>query len=678
MKINRFYRPLWVCALLFTCTSVSLAQTPSIEDFVKHPRFEGGKISPSGKYLALTRRKNDVQGILVVNLEAMKVESGTHFGEYEDVWDFSWANDERLLIEPALRIPATMSYKAPTGELIGMNADGSNLKRLSGFRLRKARTTGTLIYSRNPITEQGEVFDIYSQDKDYVLVQAGSTQSRGGYTRAYLLNINNGKTRVVGRSKTRFGSFIADATGLPTVNFGANDDNETEIYFRDNKEEGFELLRKSSFGHGSVIPIGKATGGEDYYVLESITGNTMSLSIWRPDNAQPFTPIFRHPQVDVDSVVTGGNTDDIIAVKFHDPLPNYYYLDENLPLVRQHKRLREENPNRDVIIESVTEDMSRAVINITGDVHPSIYYLLDVATGNMEKIFTSRPELQTSNLAAMQPVTIPARDGLSLQGFLTLPPDQKAEKNLPLIVLVHGGPYGLRDLWGYDFEVQLLASRGYAVLQVNYRGSGGWGLEFQAAGIGQWGTKMQDDLTDATRWAIEQGIAAEDRICIYGSSYGGYAALMGAVREPDLYQCAIGYGGVYDLNDLFDRGAIQASNAGVSYLSQVLGRDQTELAARSPFNQAKKIRAKVFIAHGGKDTIAPYKQAKNMRKALQNAGNNPEYFIEKREGHGFFGLRPRIRYYNKLLEFLDETIGDSSQQNLIGWADVKLQPIAEQ
>ena len=163
----------------------------------------------------------------------------------------------------------------------------------------------------------------------------------------------------------------------------------------------------------------------------------------------------------------------------------------------------------------------------------------------MRFLSATLPDLPTEALVEMKPVRIEARDGLELHALLTLPEDRK--EDLPLIVNVHGGPFGIVDRWGYNAEAQLMAHHGYATLQVNFRGSGGRGEDFQRAGWREWGGKMQNDVTDATRWAIEQGIADEDRICIYGGSYGGYAALMGVIKEPDLYQCAVGYVGVYDL-----------------------------------------------------------------------------------------------------------------------------------
>jgi dipeptidyl aminopeptidase/acylaminoacyl peptidase len=186
-----------------------------------------------------------------------------------------------------------------------------------------------------------------------------------------------------------------------------------------------------------------------------------------------------------------------------------------------------------------------------------------------------------------------------------------------MVVMPHGGPHGIRDVWEFDPEVQLLANRGYAVLQVNFRGSGGYGMDFGRAGYGEWGAKMQDDLTDATRWAIEQKIAPADRVCIYGASYGGFAALMGAAREPDLYRCAIGYAGVYDLELMRQAGDIPDSRGGRVYLDLVLGTDAAKLRAQSPVNNAQNIKTPVLLIHGKVDGRADYEHAKRMRAALE-------------------------------------------------------------
>ena len=261
----------------------------------------------------------------------------------------------------------------------------------------------------------------------------------------------------------------------------------------------------------------------------------------------------------------------------------------------------------------------------------------------------------------MEPIKLKSRDGLDLSGYLTRPLGQEQGKNLPLVVYVHGGPFGVRDYWGYDPTVQMLASRGYAVLQVNFRGSGGYGHAFEVAGYRQWGGTMQDDVTDATKWAIEQGIADAKRICIYGGSYGGYAALMGAAREPDLYRCAIGDAGVYDLRLMLTRGDIQDTTYGVNYIKEAIGDDTSLLAARSPITHIDKIKASLMLIVGGQDKRVPPIHGESVRAALGKRGIKHEWLYQRTEAHGFYDEKNIEDMYVRILAFLDASIGGKAQ-----------------
>ena len=221
-----------------------------------------------------------------------------------------------------------------------------------------------------------------------------------------------------------------------------------------------------------------------------------------------------------------------------------------------------------------------------------------------------------------------------------------------MVVIPHGGPHGVRDNWGFNSEVQLLASEGFAVLQVNYRGSGGYGLKFQEAGYRHWGDRMMEDIIDATRYAVKKGHADPGRICIYGGSFGGYSALQAPIVAPDLFRCAVGYAGVYDLTIMSSEGDIGQSRMGRGFLTRVLGEDEDALKKFSPSWNVDKLRAKVFLIHGKKDQRAPFEHAERLRKALQDRGIEPEWLVEGREGHGFYDEDARERMYVKMLQFL--------------------------
>ncbi len=256
----------------------------------------------------------------------------------------------------------------------------------------------------------------------------------------------------------------------------------------------------------------------------------------------------------------------------------------------------------------------------------------------------------------MQPVTIKARDGVVLHGYLTKPA-APAGKKLPLIVLPHGGPHGVHDTWGWDREVQYLAYHGYAVLQVNYRGSNGYGQKFQDLGYRNWGTTMQDDLADSVQWAEQQQNIDPARVCTYGASYGGYAALENVIRYPALYKCAIGYVGVYDLTLQAKYSDTRRSASGRNYLDIVLGDDKQELEKYSPAYNADKIQVPVFIAYGGKDQRVVPENAKELMAAMDKIGKHYDSMFEPYEAHGFIKPEHKYELYTRILQFLDANIG---------------------
>jgi dipeptidyl aminopeptidase/acylaminoacyl peptidase len=282
--------------------------------------------------------------------------------------------------------------------------------------------------------------------------------------------------------------------------------------------------------------------------------------------------------------------------------------------------------------------------------------MVDVASATPQVRLDTFPELKAVQMAKVQPFEFKARDGLQIHGYLTTPQDSDGQK-LPMIVSVHGGPHGVSDRYDYEYERQLFASRGYAVLQVNYRGSGGRGRDFMLAGFGKWGREMQDDVTDGVRWAIQEGIADPARICIYGGSYGAFSALVGVAREPELFKCAVGYSGIYDLSLLAGSGEIQSQAAGASYLKDAVGGSELELKARSPVYLARNIRAKVLLIHGTDDARAPIEHAQRMRKALTDAGNPPEWMVAADESHGFGDAVNRGAAYRAMLNFFAANLG---------------------
>lgn len=472
--------------------------------------------------------------------------------------------------------------------------------------------------------------------------------------RAYRLDIHTGQLHLVATGRYPTSRFIADRAGDVRFEVGQTDANVTEVYYMPS-DGSATLVSQGRVDEGVVVPLAEIGDGW-YHAADNEDTATTRLVRWHPLTGRKEM-VFHEPSVDIDSPTFDADRR-LAAIRYSKHYPEYHYLDADAPLTETHRAIRAAFPGEDLRLTSLTEDGARGVALVYGDRFPATFYLVDFETDRVVELFQSRPWLSKDDLSPMEPVELKTRDATTVHALLTTPSGWSEDDPLPLIVLVHGGPHGVRDHWGFDTEAQLFASRGFAVLQVNFRGSGGYGKEFLHAGYGRWGREMQDDVTDATRWAVAAGIADPDRICIYGASYGGYAALTGAFREPDLYRCAVGYVGVYDLEMMFKRGDIPGRRAGINYLKAVIGEDVDELRARSPAHNAARIKAAVMLVHGGRDQRVPIAQSESLRRALKAAGNPVEvWHVEPREGHGFGNQDNRREMYTKMLAFYDQHIG---------------------
>ena len=305
-----------------------------------------------------------------------------------------------------------------------------------------------------------------------------------------------------------------------------------------------------------------------------------------------------------------------------------------------------------VDITSLTKNKEEAVIRVSSVTNPGVFYIYNSKNKQLKE-YGKAKNVKSSTMATVKGIHVKARDGVDLYGYLTLPKGTKGK--VPLVVNVHGGPHGPRDHYSWNSENQLLAANGYGVLQINFRGSGGYGRVFEEMGYKKWGAEMQDDITDATLWAIEQGITDKESVCIYGGSYGGYASAMAVVREPDLYKCSIPYVGVYSLPVMKTAGDIPRRKSGRVFLDKVLGKDKNDMLARSPAHNAHKIKANLFIAHGSDDLRCPMEQYEALTTALDKVGKKYKSMV-KDEGHGYQIQKNRDDFYSELVLFLNQNL----------------------
>jgi dipeptidyl aminopeptidase/acylaminoacyl peptidase len=635
-------------ALLMMMLPLLAHADADVDRFLRRDTIGTVKISPSGAYYAATVALDDRTILVISRRSDRKLTAKAGGGEHSDVANFWWVNDERVVIAMAEKTSA-LERPVATGELYAINADGSGAKKL--FAATDSDDQGALTSLHGTHYRFAELIDTLPQDDEHILV-AITTFTVNPVTRVARMDARNGRTTPVANAPLRRARFVADAQGRVRFAEGSDNENFSHLLYRDDdKSEWQTLNNEKSSGHVEWA-LGMSADGKAAYLLAQQPSGPDIIVALDPVSGERHT-LLADPSVDPEAIMfSADGSVPVGAFYLSDRRRAKFFDDSSRDAIRQ-RTLEAAFPLESVVITSRTSDDQLLVFDVSSDRNPGDFYLYNVKTHAADGIFSRRLWLKPEEMAASQPVEFPARDGLVLHGYLNLP--KGGTTDLPMVVLPHGGPFGIYDDPEFDEEVQLLANAGYAVLRVNFRGSGNYGRKFLHAGEREWGKRMQDDVTDATRWAIAQKFADPQRICIYGASYGAYSAMMGLVREPDLYRCGVGYAGVYDLSMMADDDSARDASLRI-WLNDWVGAADT-LAAISPSKLAASIKQPVFLAAGGKDERAPIAHSKRMEKALAKADIKAETLYFPTEGHGFYTDEHRRAFYEKLLEFLDLHIG---------------------
>jgi len=640
-----------VLALAAGLSAVPAMAAVNVEPYIKKDSFNDVKLSPNGDYYAATVKLEDRTALVVMRRSDNKLTANIAAGKNTVVDDFWWVNPERIVASIAEKYGA-LEQPQPTGELYAVNADGSKADILVGWRVQ-SNGPGTHIQPKKVEAVAAFVVDDLPADDKNIIIQVWPF-SEDPYTRAERLDVYTGRRKQLARAPVRRAEFTTDNKGVVRFANGAGADNVAKLYYRKGEGAEWQLINDEGTAGLREKPIGfSADDTLAYLEVEQKTGPNAIVAYDVESGKR--TTVLRNDNVDPGRIIYRNGTSVPVGAFFMDGSPRTAFFDDASPEARAYRSLEAAFSGEAIDITSRTADGKLALVQVWSDRNPGDFYSFDLTTKKAAHQVSRRNWFDPAQMAAMTPIRLKARDGLTLNGYLTLPKGS-GDKNLPLVVMPHGGPFGIRDVWGFDTEAQLLASAGYAVLQLNYRGSGGYGEAFESAGARQWGGAMQDDLTDATRWAIQQGIADAGRICIYGASYGGYAALMGVAKEPSLYKCAAGYVGVYDLPTMHTHGDIQQRGSGETYLKEWIG-ERDELGAVSPNRIADRIKVPVFLAAGGEDKRAPIEHTKKMEAALKKTGVPVETLYYDSEGHGFYLEKHQQEYYTRLLAFLSKHLG---------------------
>ncbi len=619
------FRKTMVLMALLIASIVQAKEVP-VGDFFKDAEFTDVTLSPDGKYLAVTVPQGDRTGLAVLTSADTKLVGKWDYGTNKHITRVLWVSNERFLMYVAEKT-GRFDQRQGLADVFASNVDGTH---------------------RADIPNGGfyQIVDTLKDDDKSILVQRSVDSSY-----LFKLNVFDGKTRTVATAPLDQGGFVVDHEHNVRYAIGSMNDLKTKTLRRNG--DSWETVHESEMGGGSRIPMGFDRDNKKVYMSVSEKGEPSRTVLLDPESNKE-TLLSKNANVEPGGNLMSSDEKELLAVLYVDGVPHYDFVNKDHPESKAYAGLINAFPDHVVSFRGISEDGRYILFRAASDIDPGSFYMFDRESGKARFLLSNMSWIKPDEMANMEPIQVTARDGVKLHGYLTLPKGGGG-KNLPLIFHPHGGPHGPRDQWGFNPEIQFLANRGYAVLQINFRGSGGYGSAFERMGYRNWGTTMINDMTDAVDWAIKQGIADSKRICTYGASYGGYAALQTVVREPTKYACTIGYVGVYSLPMMFTDGDIPEQESGRKFLKRVMPETRAEQEAQSAAYNADKINIPVMLVQGAKDRRVPITQYKALLNALTKAGKPPEKtIVAPKEGHGFYDFKNQVNLYTAMEAFLDK------------------------
>ncbi len=622
--MNRF---LIVSTLLlgFVACQPTLTKAPKIamEDFFRNPEKTAFRLSPNGEYFSYLAPYEKRLNVFVQKVgadSAVRITSETA----RDIAGYLWKGNNRIL------------FLKDTGgdenfQLYGVNIDGAEQKGLTVFE--KVRT---------------ELIDDLEDVDGEVIV--GLNKRNPQVFDPFRLNVNTGEMTQLAENPGNIVGWMTDHAGKLRMAFTTDGVNQT-ILFRETEQEPFKPILTTSFKE-TVSPYLFTFDNKMFYAASNLERDKTALVLFDPATGKETEVLFETQEADIEGVDYSKKDKKLLSVSWTTDKEKEHFFNAEAETMK--KKLQEKLPGYQVNIGSNNKAEDKFMIRTYSDKSRGAYYLYDKTSGELTKLANLSPWLNENDLCDMKPISYQSRDGLTIQGYLTLPKGYDP-KNLPVVINPHGGPWA-RDYWGFNSEVQFLANNGYAVLQMNFRGSTGFGKKFWESSFKQWGRTMQDDISDGVKWLVDQGIADPKRVAIYGGSYGGYATLAGLTLTPDLYAAGVDYVGVSNMFT-FMKTVPPYWKPMLDMFYEMVGNPKSDslmMAEVSPVFLVDKIKAPLFVAQGANDPRVNKDESDQIVKALKDRGIDVEYMVKDNEGHGFHNEENRFDFYRSMLAFLDK------------------------
>jgi len=602
-----------------------------LRDFFRNPEGAAYQLSPGGDYISWMAPWENRLNVFVqpaAGGEPRRLTDATK----RDLAGYFWAAKDQIV------------YLQDDGgdenfHLFAINADGTNRQDLTPF----------------PGVRVGVVDDL-RDDEDHLLISMNKRDAR--VFDVFRLNTRTGEIELVAENPGSVSDWVTDHEGKVRAAVQTDGVN-TELLYRATESEPFKKVLVTDFRE-SIDPLFFTFDNKELYASSNLGRDKSAIVRLDPATGKELEVIFEDPEVDTSTLLASEKRKVITAAAFTRDKQEYHFFDDWRRDLQE--KLEGKLPGVEVSLSSMNRDEDKFIVRTHSDRTRGAYWFYNTRTEELRKLADVSAWLDENQLAPMTPVRVTARDGLVLPGYLTLPPGVKP-KNLPVVMLVHGGPWA-RDAWGFDGGAQFLANRGYAVLQINFRGSTGYGRAFWEKGFKQWGKTMQDDVTDAAKWLVSEGIADPKRIAIYGGSYGGYAALAGMAFTPEIYAAGISFVGPSNLFTLLETvPPYWEPMRKMNY--EMIGdpeKDKDLLTAASPLFSADRIQSPLLIAQGANDPRVKQAESDQIVEALKKRGVDVPYIVKANEGHGFANEENRMYFYRAVEQFLAKHLGGRAEE----------------